>query len=195
MRRNLPGKWLFHRELPAHRIGIHQRNRILPGITSSLTRNLPEEGLFSRELPAQGRGIHRRNKNPPESISSMMRNPPEEEFPQENTSSFMLIQTGKLKMRGKSSEREQFQDQPLKAKSEKIAVKRCEMKRKNIFLVSQKQVKIKRNKAHIAGRLNPDQDPEARAKPPQFIWQMWGGGAKPRLPGLTRSLGVLRCGP
>jgi hypothetical protein len=46
--------------------------------------------------------------------------------------------------------------------------------------------------AHIAGRLNADLDPEDRAKPPLLINGGWG--TKPRLPGLTQSLGVLvRC--
>jgi hypothetical protein len=59
---------------------------IPPGITSSWTRNPTEECLFHRELPAQGQGIHPRKGIPPEI-----------------TSSFTLIQTGKIKMRRKSS--------------------------------------------------------------------------------------------
>jgi hypothetical protein len=67
---------------------------ILPVITTSWTRNPPEEWLFRRELPAHERGIHRRNVIPPGI-----------------TSSFTLIQAGEIKLRAKSSEREQFQDQ------------------------------------------------------------------------------------
>jgi hypothetical protein len=38
---------------------------------------------------------------------------------------------------------------------------------------------FKLSRAHMAGRLNLDLDPEARAKPLQFILQMWGGGLSP----------------
>jgi hypothetical protein len=36
--------------------------------------------------------------------------------------------------------------------------------------------------AHIAGRLNPDLNPEDRAKSPQFILQMWGKEQSPDFP-------------
>jgi hypothetical protein len=48
--------------------------------------------------------------------------------------------------------------------------------------------------AHVAGRLDPDLDPEAQAKPPPPIYFRKCEGGKPRLPGLTQSLCVLRCG-
>jgi hypothetical protein len=100
---------------------------ILPGITSSLTRNPPEafhpltaysplhdinsdsvgnyqlideestgRMVFRQELPAQGREIQPRNR-----------------IPTGITSSWVLIQTGRIKMRKKSSKQYRFQDQHL----------------------------------------------------------------------------------
>jgi hypothetical protein len=73
-------------------------------ISSSLTRNPSEKWLFRQELPAHGRGIHRRNGIPLGITSSWNRNPTEEGDSAGNNQLLMLIQTGKLKMRGKSSE-------------------------------------------------------------------------------------------
>jgi hypothetical protein len=58
------------------------------GITSSCTRNLLEEGLFRRELPPHRRRIHSMN-----------------EIPLGITSTWTLIQTFKIKICEKPSER------------------------------------------------------------------------------------------
>jgi hypothetical protein len=65
------------------------------GYYSSMTRNPPEECLFGRELSTQGRRIH-----------------PRRGFCRESAE-LALIQTSKIKMRGNSSERFQFQDKQL----------------------------------------------------------------------------------
>jgi hypothetical protein len=78
---------------------------IPPGITSSWTRNTPEECLFSRESSIQGRGIHRKKRDSARNYRLI-----DEKFTRRRglpriTCSFTLIQTGKIKMRRKFSER------------------------------------------------------------------------------------------
>jgi hypothetical protein len=47
--------------------------------------------------------------------------------------------------------------------------------------------------AHIAGRLNPDLNPEGQTKPSNLYSKC--GGAKTLFPGRTWSLGVMQCEP
>jgi hypothetical protein len=99
---------------------------ILPGITTSWTRNPPKEWLFCRESPAHGQGIPMKN------VYSVGNYPFKDEestggkgfrrncqlideestrgkkIPPRTDSSFTWIQTGKIKMRGKSSEGNNF---------------------------------------------------------------------------------------
>jgi hypothetical protein len=81
--------------------GIVTIRRIFhPGISTSWTKNPPGEWLFRCEFLIHGLGIHL-----PRITSSGTRHLPEEWDSAGITSSFMLILTGKIKMRGKSSER------------------------------------------------------------------------------------------
>jgi hypothetical protein len=73
-------------------------------------RNPPEDFFFCWELLSHGHGIHSKNEILP-GIH------PKKGIPPGFTSSWALIQTVKIKMRGKSAEQKQFQDQLLQISS------------------------------------------------------------------------------
>jgi hypothetical protein len=61
--RHPPEEWLFLRELPANRQGIHWRNGIPPGITYSQKRNIPKEWDFAGNNQLMQADSHQPDQN------------------------------------------------------------------------------------------------------------------------------------